>query len=786
MVVWGCLGLLGIVLSTVSAHPNAAPVDAFYPIDVPLPGKTIRYDRRPRRPAMWAVGIRVVVAIVVLAIIWAQVAIDSCYAATRPLGPTAGRVSASARRKPAGEAADVDPLSAGGADDELARSAEQWWIEAAKKAGIDMTGFDPAAPLAERIAWAIQAGLDIGAILSRFSSKLQHSTAAQVQHTIEYAGCHKLYVPPEFICVDEAQKGRRVRRDGLDRAKAILKARHAKVLLVFKVSRLLRTGYKSFQFINEEVVEEGLRAISTSQGIDTRDEKTWKALMYLHGMMDEMLLDTIADHCRAGLKGLFEQGFTTGALTVGYERVEVPGAPLTNRKLPRTMPRVSPEVAKLIKQHHEWIRDGMTIKEGWRRWRAAGGAYDPRSINKCMSYQAYRRMLSNPRYVGYWAFGRKRNRWSSKRDYNQQVEQPESEVAIYRCEELRILDDELFHAVQARLAEFKHGPRGPHKQKKQLHLWDLTTEFFYCVHCKVRSYQTGANGKGMQCKRGDLCPCKSAVRREEAVRAICKKLGELIRRDLELLRQIICSSREIDARGDEQVQAEMASLKSKLQALTNKINDLEELSGQGSEDDRRRRKAMILAATSERADSQIELTRLEKSSAGGAAAITPEQVTAILEDFATLLDNAASGKLGEDMVYKAFRVFRRLTGGRIWVHVERRPGRKRTNVRGVFSPQLLRAVAVETQSSGIRDDRPPEEVSVWLREPPLLDALAERVHELIDIQGLSYRDAAKVLQAEGHKVNSGNVWYIYRRWYQMHDLPVPKRPYNNGRPRESA
>ena len=80
---------------------------------------------------------------------------------------------------------------------------------------------------------------------------------------------------------------------------------------------------------------------------------------------------------------------------------------------------------------------------------------------------------------------------------------------------------------------------------------------------------------------------------------------------------------------------------------------------------------------------QIDLTRLEKSSGRGGRHY-PEQVTAILEDFATLLDNAASGKLGEDMVYKAFRVFRRLTGGRIWVHVERRPGRKRTNVRGVF------------------------------------------------------------------------------------------------------
>ena len=56
VVVGGCLGLLGIVLSPVSAHPNAAPVDAFHPIDVPLPGKTIRNDRHPRRPATWAVA----------------------------------------------------------------------------------------------------------------------------------------------------------------------------------------------------------------------------------------------------------------------------------------------------------------------------------------------------------------------------------------------------------------------------------------------------------------------------------------------------------------------------------------------------------------------------------------------------------------------------------------------------------------------------------------------------------------------------------------------------------
>ena len=331
----------------------------------------------------------------------------------------------------------------------------------------------------------------------------------------------------------------------------------------------------------------------------------------------------------------------------------------------------------------------MTIKEGWRRWVAANGPCDPRSTLKHMSYQAYRRLLSNLRYVGCWAFGRMKNCWSSKRDGNRQIEQPESEVAIYRCEELRILDDELFHAVQARLAEFKLGPRGPHKRKR-IHLWDLITEFFFCAHCKVRFHQGGAMGKGMRCKRGDLCPCKSAVNRKDAVCAVCEKLKELIQRDAGLLRQIICGAREIDARGDEQLQSEIASRRAKIQALTNKINDLEELSGHGSEEDRRRRKAMINAATTERATLQLEVTRLEKTLGCGAAAITPEQITEILRGFSTLLEDAANGNLGEDVVYKAFRIFRQLTGGRILVHVERRPGRKRTNVRGVFTPQLLR------------------------------------------------------------------------------------------------
>jgi hypothetical protein len=120
------------------------------------------------------------------------------------------------------------------------------------------------------------------------------------------------------------------------------------------------------------------------------------------------------------------------------------------------------------------------------------------------------------------------------------------------------------------------------------------------------------------------------------------------------------------------------------------------------------------------------------------------------------------------------------------VHVERRPGRKRSNVRGVFQPRLLEGVRAEAPQVSAAGLEPAVAVEVWLRSPPRLDLLAQRVHELLDSDGLSYRDAAEVLRQEGHAVNSGNVWYSYHRSYAMHGLRPPKRPYNNGRPRRST
>lgn len=676
---------------------------------------------------------------------------------------------------------------AGAANPELMVSAHLEWAEEARKHGIDLSAFDTTASLEERIAWALSLDLVIGCVLSRFSTKMQHSTTEQVQADIQFAAANKIYVPPEFISVDEGVSGRKSRRDGLERTKSILRDRRARVLIVFKVSRLFRAAYRGFMFFQEEVSEEGLRAISVSQGIDTQDEKTWKHLAYFHGIMDEMLLTTIADHVRLGLSSLFQQGFVTGALPIGYMPVEVAGGRPTKLERPRMMPSINAEAAKLIVQHYEWVRDGMSLAEGLRRWVHADGPYDPRSTLKRMTHHAYRRMLSNPRYIGIWAFGRKRNSWSSKRDYSRQIDQPETEVRVVQSEELRIVTDELFFAVQNKLDERKRGPRGP-KKKKDVQLCDLVADCFLCEKCSkpgepVRYYHSSSGN--MLCKQRSLCERPTTLHRRKAVRNVCRKLTELLQQDAELIEQTIANAQAIDATSDEPLREELAAVERKIASSERKICDLSDLAGEGSDDNRDLLKSKIRAAQAERTAFLHRRASLKESLSAPAQRITPEQVRSLLADLTKLLEDAAAGLLGEDVIYRAATLFRSMVGNRIMVRPEQRAERQESVVRGYFTPRLFETVQSEINGRLIAHAESATEAWAWLREPPMKDHLAERVHQMMDVQKMNYPEVTAILRAEGYKVRPGNVADIYKRYFEMSGESMPKRPYNNGRPRKS-
>lgn len=671
--------------------------------------------------------------------------------------------------------------SAGSASPELALQVRETWADEARRVGIDLSGFDPSAPTGPRLAWARAAGLEIGCALSRYSSKLQHSTGAQIHECLVFAAGRRIYVPPEFACVDEGVSGRKQRRDGLDRVKAILGRRLADTLVVFKLSRLFRKAAAGYMFL-EELVEEGLRVVSVSEGIDTTDEETWRPLVQVHGMVDEFFVRKTADHVRAGHKEHFRQGYSIGGSTLGYRPRELPDARPTALGRPRTAPEVDPDLAPRIRKHFELHRDGMSLAEGRRLWLAEGRACDPASRAANLSAVAYRRMLSNPRYKGDWEYGRRKNVWSTKRDYVRTVERPESEILHRHDEALRIVDDELYEAVQARLASQKLGPRGPRGPKPK-RLCDYVVDCFYCARCGDRFFAGAAQGNGMFCKRGTDCPCRVILRRDVAVAAVLEPLGAILRDDAGLVARVVELAQAADRDDGGSCPDEVARLERQLAALNRKIEVLTDAAGVDDDADLADLKAKLRATVAERSMLQARLGRLRRAPARDPGSIGPDRVRALLSDLASLLEDGASGRLGPDVACRAAEAFRRLVGGRIDVHVVPRAGRQHASVRGSFRPDLLRVAGEALELPDAADTAEPAPVEVWLRPPPRVDLLAERMHRLVDGEGLSITEAAGRLRQEGHRFDRTRSWAFYRRYYEMIGQPAPEHSYNNGRPR---
>ena len=108
----------------------------------------------------------------------------------------------------------ADIPSAGAANPEQRQQGTATWLSAAALAGIDTSTFPLHGTLEERCNWAKANGLKIGMILSRYSCKLSHSTGAQINECMKDAASRGIYVPEEFLCVDEGVSGRKSRRDG--------------------------------------------------------------------------------------------------------------------------------------------------------------------------------------------------------------------------------------------------------------------------------------------------------------------------------------------------------------------------------------------------------------------------------------------------------------------------------------------------------------------------------------------------------------------------------------------
>ncbi|MFT3787321.1 MAG: ATP-binding protein [Tepidisphaeraceae bacterium] len=70
-----------------------------------------------------------------------------------------------------------------------------------------------------------------------------------------------------------------------------------------------------------------------------------------------------------------------------------------------------------------------------------------------------RALLANRRYLGDWSYGRMQSVWQSKADYSRRIAR-QAPLREYQNERLRIIDNAIFDAAQARIESMKLGGHG--------------------------------------------------------------------------------------------------------------------------------------------------------------------------------------------------------------------------------------------------------------------------------------------------------------------------------------
>ena len=246
----------------------------------------------------------------------------------------------------------------------------------------------------------------LGAVYARYSTKDQDSIVDQVRPVFEAALAQQIFIPREFVFFDEAVRGSKNSRPGLDQLRVILAQKKVNVLLVFSTSRLFRKTYKFLQLIEEEAVERGIRCLFIKSGVDTADEKRWRLLMQMHNIMDEAAVGMYTDHIRSAHEGLFNNGLVHGTIPYGYHGRDVPGQE-TKRHRPRQAYEINPETACWVKQAFTWfVEDRLSISEIVRRFNEdLNVPQNPRSATGQWTHtlgSLHAGQPAVPRLVGIW------------------------------------------------------------------------------------------------------------------------------------------------------------------------------------------------------------------------------------------------------------------------------------------------------------------------------------------------------------------------------------------------
>ncbi|MCA9266861.1 MAG: recombinase family protein, partial [Planctomycetales bacterium] len=386
----------------------------------------------------------------------------------------------------------------------------------------------------------------IGAVYARFSTGFQDSVADQVRAVYADAVRRKIFIPRDHVYFDLATTGRRARRAGVAALQATILQRKVQVVMFLSTSRLFRKAYRAMQFVEEEVVELGVRAIFVSDDLDTSNGENWRMMLQLKATMDEAMTKSHGPHVRAAHESLFRRGMVVTTLPLGYAGEDVPGE-FTKRLRPRQRVVVDDQTAPYVRRvFDDYVKHGKTLTAIAQELNEDAAAPPPtRSQTGLWTNVLVRRLLMNEAYCGRWTYGANERKWLSKKDYAQVVKRKQPLLTV-QFDHLRIVSVDLWRQAQVLIAK-ERAKSGRKSEKDQ---WQqrprLLRGLFVCPEHGGQLIVSGAGASVLHCR---LCRAVKAedrtlfthLNRALATQMTCHTLADLVRADDSLVDDIVAA-----------------------------------------------------------------------------------------------------------------------------------------------------------------------------------------------------------------------------------------------------
>jgi site-specific DNA recombinase len=307
------------------------------------------------------------------------------------------------------------------------------------------------------------------AIYARYSSDLQRESSEedQIRKCRTYADQRGWTILDAYIRSDPEISGAALANRPAAIALIADAKRHPRPfdrILIDDTGRLARNTADSLKMV-EVLKFYGVGVTFVSQGIDTLD-KTARQLVTINGMMDEQFLVGLADKVHRGQEGRVLKGLNPGGKLYGYINV-----PILNPNRPCKYGRpavdgvdqqINAEQAEVVRRIFQMYVRGMGLALIAKTLNAEGvsSPQPPRTrLMQAWCPSSIREMLRNELYRGVRVWNRTVKARNPETGRKVSKARPKEEWERVEVPKLRIVSEELWNAVQARI-ELVNGKLG--------------------------------------------------------------------------------------------------------------------------------------------------------------------------------------------------------------------------------------------------------------------------------------------------------------------------------------